>query len=189
MYQKLGGGFLDGDNAVNYLTALINMAHERWKADASRESKAFFDCLDPKMTASASSTWLKGLQGNMRRIGKLREFEAGEELDKSAKSIGMSHVSEMARQLARKGTSEAVARKLAILTLWTTAGRSGEPANISYEGLDCDEDARCTAADMGCNKVRLPTVGCPRITACVKPYHPASAAKLSPPETLSGERL
>ena len=41
----------------------------------------------------------------------------------------------MCASLARANTREAAGRKLAIKTLWRAAGRAGEPANLSYEGM------------------------------------------------------
>lgn len=88
-----------------------------------------------KDESTANGTWFKGIKKNMERMIAARKMAAGDSFDKSSNEIFLEHVKEMCAAFARADTSEAAARKLAVKTLWRSAGRASEPAALSYKTL------------------------------------------------------
>ena len=56
-------------------------------------------------------------------------------MDHTPNEIFSQHIVAMVEALSKVDTPEAAERKLAIQTVWRTAGRAGEPAFLSFEGL------------------------------------------------------
>ena len=52
----------------------------------------------------------------------------------------------MSEQLALKGTAEAAFTKLALKTLWFSAGRSNEPAYLTWDALEWEYDFEALAS-------------------------------------------
>ena len=73
---------LDGSTAKNYLSTLINLAADKFKANGSAASKQFFNCLDSNST-SEDAKWLRGLKANVVRVHIERAKNAGKVIDKS----------------------------------------------------------------------------------------------------------
>ena len=122
------------------------------RTEPAAETRAFFDCLDTKISSEAGG-WLAGLKKNMKTLGLAKLARDAQELDKSAKAIGCQHMQHISQALARMATPAAAMRKMGLKTLYYTCGRSGETRCISLEGLDWDWDAECLAADVSEFKV------------------------------------
>jgi len=75
-----------------------------------------------------------------------RSVLSGEELDKSAAPLYLSHVQDMCKSLALSGTREAASRTFAVKCLHQAAGRSGEVAHLSYTRLRWDPYFKCVHA-------------------------------------------
>jgi hypothetical protein len=75
------GAPLSCDSVVNYTSALLNLAKDKFKAIGSNATRTFFNCLDGG--SSDEAKWWHGLKENIRRVAFERAKEAGEQIDKS----------------------------------------------------------------------------------------------------------
>ena len=61
--QRKGKEHLDGSTTRNYLSIVIHLACDKFKAVGLDASKRFFDCLDTNST-SEFAKWLRGVKAN-----------------------------------------------------------------------------------------------------------------------------
>jgi hypothetical protein len=64
-----------------------------------------------------------------------RKVREGNKMDNSANELFHEHIKDMCRAFAMVDGRQAAARKLAVKTLWYSAGRSSEPSFMMYDGL------------------------------------------------------
>ena len=64
-----------------------------------------------------------------------RKARLGERFDNSAEDIFLDEVEALCAAYAQLGSAEAASRKLAINSLWRSAGRAGEPKHLNYNTL------------------------------------------------------
>ena len=67
-----------------------------------------------------------------------RMMEAGEIMDESAHAIYLEQVKDLSKVLAQANTADAAMRKLAIKSLWRTAGRASEVSYLHLDGIRWD---------------------------------------------------
>ncbi len=138
---KNAGMPLACDTVRNYLGTALQSAEARFKESTRVETQTFLMCLDAG-SRSEPAQWLRKLKTKVQRITFMRAKEAGEQLDKSEVPLYLKHVMRVNGAYSRAGTREAAARKLAILTCQRAAGRSAEPAWMSFDGMQWDAHFR-----------------------------------------------
>ena len=162
---------LSGDTPKNYLNIALNQAADKFKAVGSDATKRFFSCQDQNST-SAEAVWLRKLRSNMRRDVMARADRDGVEMDKSegrlprppasrlrvALSCPQSvlavplyhdaHIRPINTALARKGTVEALTRRIGIQMAWNSAGRAAESSTVCWEGLEWDPQKHAVFAEI-----------------------------------------
>ena len=79
--------------------------------------------------------WKKGMVAEINRLIFMRGLHEPKGQDTTEHEIVLAHVRQLCAAFARAGTKEAAERKLATKMLWVAAGRAGEPALMSYEGM------------------------------------------------------
>ena len=144
-YKQPGNAdqFLTASTAVAYLRAIINRSSARFKAVGTDSSKLFFTCLESN-ASTASADWLKGLTKNMLREGFERVKAAGAQHDNSQTPVYKEHILAANKAYALEGSMEASVRRFSISCLRMTAGRSAEPAFMTYTSLRWDPCFVCT---------------------------------------------
>ena len=97
-----------------------------------RPPQTFLKCFEETGDQAA---WKKSIKTKIERLCNMRKIRLDESLDNSATEIFLPQVKELCEVLAQANHKEAAHRKLAIFTLWLSAGRSSEPGFLSYRGL------------------------------------------------------
>lgn len=92
-----------------------------------------------KGDSSEQAQWWKAIRAKIGRLIFQRDLYGKDSQDHSANELFLHHVMQMSEALGKSNTAESAERKLAIKTLWRAAGRAGEPAFLSYEGLRWNE--------------------------------------------------
>ncbi len=124
---------LSSGTAEVYFNALLNMTRERVRLSTLLQTKEFLRCFSEP--ASPQAIWLSKMRAQINKLVFRRGLFNNERMDFSASEIYLPHMREMSAAFAKANTTEAAARRLTVLTLWRMAGRSGEPADITYEML------------------------------------------------------
>ena len=96
-------------------------------------AQSFFD--DLKDDSSDAAGWFRGIKTNIERDIMQTKMDLGDSLDDSATQIFAEQVRDMSAAFARANTQEAAERKLAVKTLWRTAGRASEPKLLGYKTM------------------------------------------------------
>mmetsp|Transcript_32481 Transcript_32481/g.85251 ORF Transcript_32481/g.85251 Transcript_32481/m.85251 type:complete len:546 (-) Transcript_32481:630-2267(-) len=111
----------------------VYQSKQRFASSAREETKKFFQCLS--MDSCDESVWYHGIVRQISRQIFQRKLYGGEPMDNSAEELYLEHIKELVAAFAKANTAEAALRALAILTTWRAAGRSGEAAHVSYNGM------------------------------------------------------
>jgi len=133
------GKHLAVETVLNTLGLVLNLARAKFAATGSDATKLFFTCLDSQ-SRTPHASWLRGLKINIRRRCFIRSRDAGEDTDQSATPIYFHHLEQITTALATKATPEAIKRRFMICGLWTSGGRSGEPAWVCFERMRYDPE-------------------------------------------------
>jgi len=152
-YASQGAGeYLKSSVATNYLSTVINAAHDMFRT-AGAATQLFFTCLSSSSHTHASN-WLRKLKLNMQRISFERDKTAGTPMmDDAAEGIYLEDVKRLVNCYARNGSPEAVARKMVILAAHLSAGRSGECRWVTLDSLHWDVHFQCLVAEIPQSKV------------------------------------
>jgi hypothetical protein len=142
------GKHLSTDTALNYLSSAMNQASSRFKATTvSDATRLFFTCLDPN-SFTDEAQWLKRVKKEVIRWNFQRAMLAGEKMDHSAEPLFLEDVKAMCKSYAKEGSRQAARRKLAIKTLYQSAGRSSEIAFMHLDGMYFCRKFQCVIADV-----------------------------------------
>jgi len=96
--------------------------------------QTFFECLKGDQQTPEGAWWL-GIRKKMNREAFQAEMFGPDRMDQTPNELFAQHVVAIVEALSKVNTAEAAERKLAVITLWRMAGRAGEPAFLSFEGL------------------------------------------------------
>jgi hypothetical protein len=128
-----GGREIKYTSASEYVRKLANMAREKY--GMKPDHRRFFEALDRE-----KSGWLKAVLQGAMRTAMNKAIKSGDSLSEGATPISRVALSELGRQLARKGDREAVERSLMITLTYKAAGRAGEVGTLAWDSFRWDQD-------------------------------------------------
>ena len=125
-----------------YMSNFIRQACDKFRHKGNDNTKLFFTCLDPNCQTD-EAVWFRSLKNGYLNAAFSRDVAAGKQIDNSDPPVYSEHIRLMVKAYSTVNTLAAAFRKLVIITLWCTVGRSGESAGLTWDGLEWDPHFKC----------------------------------------------